>query len=523
MAETYNEFFDEFQGVVWVQPNGPNTTVYPLLCVDTDAIAEPQGDLTVRMVRRAGRYFETANAAQGTPGLVTFDVVTYKPRQRDWLQRQVDERCPMPVYFHHSLCGRQDTFLNYDAGQVARSAFITNKAQSRTARGRAEPGATPEKTEQTYSFTAGPPAPNYWPLVETVVEVAVTTATEDSPLRDIAFCTTPQCRGACGAAESLCDDGILGADSDGASHTAPGWVTANGGGAWTLWAARPFAATYDIASVVCFDIDRDTTRWIAARGTTIGGSPAQISYSDNGGATWSAAVSVGGTNGEYFTHSGALFALDHRHIWAVTNLANVYFSADGGLTWTDQSAPAPAANEVLNYVHFIDENYGWAVGGLLATSGYYIQTTDGGAHWSLATTEPVARAGVWVAVRDAYHIWCGTDNGAVYFSDNWGTTWTARTLPVTPTQTGDGAFWDDYAGFIVGYRNVSSVPYPILFRTFNGGADWEYYQYATALSTTEYWGMNALAVCGYNEVHAVGEQLVGGHSFVWILKPAGWV
>jgi len=274
---------------------------------------------------------------------------------------------------------------------------------------------------------------------------------------------------------------------------------------------------------VCVQIDADTERLIAVNGTA---RPAAgvlgISYSDDGGATWSAIVDVGATAGEFGIHSGALFALDSRHIWLCTDQANVYFSSDAGLNWTAQSVPDPAASESLYYVHFVDEDYGWAVGGFRTTpTGHYIQTVDGGAHWNMAAAEPATELGIWVSVIDNYRVWVGLDDGTVFYSADWGATWTQRTLPVTPANTGDGRFIDEHCGFIGGFRTVSGNYFPIVFRTFDGGYEWEYYQHGTSFSVIPTYGLNAIQVCSYNKVHAVGEQLTGGHCIVWTLKPAG--
>ena len=129
---------------------------------------------------------------------------------------------------------------------------------------------------------------------------------------------------------------------------------------------------------------------------------------------------------------------------------------------------------------------------------------------------------MWVSVIDAYRVWVGLDDGTVYYSNDWGATWTARALPTTLTNTGDGMFIDEFCGFVVGYSGAGNG-YPTMLRTFDGGYSWESYVHGTAFNAAvEYFGMNALWVCSYNEVHAVGEQLAGGSSIIWTLKPEGW-
>jgi len=514
---TIQSYFDEGMGVVWVQPDGPNTAMHALLCVDLDGVTEPQGDVSLQLCRQADRTWATVLQSQGTPSQVTFDIVATKAIQRSWLQRQLERRCPMPVYVQHSTCGRHDVFLNYDAGELMESATITSKAKGNMAKGRAGEGETPAPTTETFSFAAHTPAYEYYPLTITVQECDV----EDEPLRDIVSCSTPQCQGACGALVDPCDSMQIVADATG---IADGYATANGGALWTAWASQPFAATEDIASVVCFDIDRTTKRILVARGTADGG-PMDVAYSDNGGATAWTTVAVGALTDEYAAHGGALWALDYRHIWLVTGIdfANVYFSADGGVTWEDQGAPAPVASQQLMCVHFVDVNYGMAVGGNAAASGLYLETSDGGAHWSTMAAEPSATLGTGVRVLDAYRAWVTLANGGLWYTNDWAATWEQRALPVTPNALGDIDNINDHFISVVGEYVVGAAHHPIMYRTVNGGMDWEHYLHGTAFSeTVEYYGLNSVIMCGPNVVYAVGEELVGGVSAVLLYQPAGW-
>lgn len=512
-----NDYFDEFGGTVWIQPDGPNTPCYPLLCVDIDAIDEPQGDISRKLCRAGDGSYRVVHRTQATPGSVTFDVAAWKTNQRSYMQKQVERRCPAAYYLHHAYCGRVDTFLNYDAGKLLPNGMISTKTYSNSARGRAEENDNPEMVGQTFSLSADNPAPEYYRLLSTIGDPD----SEDEPLRDIAKCSWKQCVGPCGELIDVCDTMNVVADAVGAG-IADGYITTDNASSFAAWAAQPFAADEDICSVVCVQVSRDTTRIIVMRGTTDGANPAEIAYSDDAGATWTA-VDVGVTNGEFGNHSGALFALDHRHIWACTNLANVYFSSDGGLTWTDQNAPTPGASEGLYYIHFIDENFGWAVGGFRTTpTGLFIQTTDGGEHWNLATAEPKVEMGNWVNVIDAYRVWVGLDDGTVFFSNDWGATWTERVLPSTLVNTGDGTFISEYEGAICGYKTGAGFGVPVIFRTFNGGYDWEEYNHTSEFdSAIVHYGLNAVIMCSINEIHAVGEAC-DSLGLVWTLKPAGW-
>lgn len=511
------EQFDEFMGVVWVQPDGPNTAPQPLLCVDVDTVDEPQGDVTIRLCRQGDRGWKTVLSSQATPGQVSFDVVADKTTQRSWLQKQVERRCPMPFYFHHNTCGRLDTFNNYEAGKVVQWGTITSKSNGNMVRGRADEGDSPERTSQTFSVAAGPPSPEYYKQLETVQDPA----SEDEPLRDIIHSGVPQCVSSCGDLVDACDAMEIAADAAGAA-SADGYETDDMGGTWTAWAAQPFAADEHIASLCAFEIDADTIRIIAARGSTDGGNPFEIGYSDDDGDTWTN-VNVGSTNGEYALHGGALFALDHRHIWVCTDDGNVYFSSDGGLTWEDQGAPAPGASEGLYCIHFVDEKFGMAVGGNPATTGFYIETTDGGEHWSEMDAEPEAVVGTGVRVLDNNRAWVTVENGGLYYTTDWAATWTERTLPIAASALGDIDNIDEYALSVCGTYTSGGSYYPIMYRTIDGGYDWEYHIHDTEFNTgNEYYGMNALIMCSYNQIIVVGEQISGANSAVLFYQPAGW-
>ena len=61
------DYFSNRGSTVWVQPGGPNTIMYPLLCHDLDTIDEPLGDVTLRLCRNPDGTYSVANRDQGSP------------------------------------------------------------------------------------------------------------------------------------------------------------------------------------------------------------------------------------------------------------------------------------------------------------------------------------------------------------------------------------------------------------------------------------------------------------------------
>lgn len=293
-------------------------------------------------------------------------------------------------------------------------------------------------------------------------------------------------------------------DATGPGSKADVWFTTNTGATWAAAATQPFAAAEDISSVVCFPLDKDTTRVLVACGTAAAAG-LRVAYSDNSGTTWTV-VAINAVAIDHFDHGGSLFALDRYHIWACSSAGIIYFSSDAGATWTDQGAPVPGGGaEPLMCVRFVDENYGMCVGGTAGASGVLLTTTDGGDHWVLGTS-PAAQLATGVTVIDANKAWITFANGTLYYTNNYGTAWTARTLPTTPTKLGDVQFIDEFCGASCGYITSGGSLYPTMYRTFNGGYDWEEYRYTTALAgAAAYYGLNSVWVCDYNHVYSVGE------------------
>lgn len=507
MPATENNYYDADMGYIWVQPGGPNTELYLLFCSDLDGMDESLGDVSSYMGRENAQWY-TTHRSQGLPSEVTFDIETYKPKSQSWLQRQAALRCPMPVYVHNQRCP-PSTFWGFESGQVGRDALITNKSGAANVRGKAASGdGAGDPTMQTFSFSASPIAPEYWQMVSTPRPVSG----EPLPFRDIAILGPPYCGGPCGTQLLPGETGFAVPDSAPAAALATPWMTTTGFVTVAGAAADPAAAGEDLSSCVVFQLDKDTTRYMVAVGEAAAAG-LRIMYSDDAGATWTTVI-VDASVTDYCMHSGGLFALDATHIWLCTFESDVWFSNDGGLTWTDQDAPTPGANESLYSINFIDPNYGWAVGGFRATpTCHLLRTTDGGEHWATVTTEPQVELATGVAVLDSVHVWVTMDDGTLWYSNDWGATWAQRTVDGSPTIMADVKFIDRYAGFVCG----STATVGLVWRTVNGGFSWEVHEYPTAWDALVEFGFHAIEPVSYSKVYAAGE-LVGAVGVLWILE-----
>lgn len=502
MAVELENFFDEFQGQIWVQPGGPNPAnpLYPLFCHDVDGIDEPRGDVTRRLCRQGDGSFKTVHTTQATPGASTFDVEAWYGKTASWLDDQLAQRCTMPYYFHHMLCGRQDVFLNYDRGKLLPFSQITNRSSSNMVRNRADEGDEPEPTGRTWSLNADVESPEYWKIVETEIDLLDGATTEDAPLRDIYMDSDRRCMGNCGPEKSIGTTGVVVAESDGVA-AANAWFTDN------KWAtgdhdqqAGPFAISEDISAVVRFPITGTTFRTLIACGTAAAAG-LRVAYSDDEGATWTT-VALNASATEMVPHGGALFAFDASHIWLGTNEGDIHFSNDGGVSWTQQTTPTPGANGI-NAINFYDENNGAAVGGATGASEWKLITTDGGLHWTNMTGAAQATTmATGVAMLSTKHIQTVWEDGDLWYSLDGGVTWAQKTLPKVMALAGDIMYIDEHCGAIVG---VDSSDKAVMERTFTGGSEWESFTHDTAFDSLVAYGLYAVWVVDYNTIYAVGE------------------
>ena len=486
-----SDFFSADQAEVWVQPDGPNGVVYRIPCANVDAIDAPGGEVTKRLCRTPEGWV-VSHSSRGAPSAASTSIEMYMTAVQSWLSRQEEAGCETPVYITHGQCPN-GVFLNYDVVDMLRGAVISSKGGSGFARGKADAGeGAADATLRTYEMTGDPGAPEVYDLVLTLREIA-----ELEQLNDIDFCNRAQCTGPCGFREEVCTDGMITAEFT-TGLSADVWFTENG---WVTGAASnaPFGAVIDetVTAGVCFHMDRDTVRHAVFRGTT-SGLLAQVAYTDVAGAAAAWTVVTFGIANDFVQYGGSAFALSNRAIWVGVAGGEIYFSDDGCASWTAQGSGLASA---IYSIHFADENYGMAVG----AANVFAYTVDGGSNWAAGTGPNAGQITTGVRVIDSYRAWATSDDGTLWYTNDFGTNWTARGLPQTPDALGAIDLLDAYAISVVGFQTYGGDELAIVYRSFNGGRDWDYWRHDVAFDSSATMGLNAVVMCNYNHIYAVGE------------------
>lgn len=466
-------------GALWVQEAPAHVPEY-LGCYDLDDISADQGGISLIQCFDVNGQYQTRGFIEEAPSPITTTLTTFLGKTAEFL-----ERLPCPFVLHVNLrCGgRADVFGNYDRAVILQVAKITN----RTLKGlvvRANPAAA----EQSFDVSILPPFIDIYNLTPQRQGI-----TETRAANDIFFLDSEQCASDCNIGHALGDLGIIGTDGAG-GVTANVHLTDDGGVTWVVAAADPFAVAQNVSAVAGLYIGRDTIRWLAARGTTDAGNPAELAYSDDDGATWTN-VDVGSTNAQFTPNKKGIYVADQFNIWVVTSGGYIYKSEDGGVTWTAQHAGTLTVQN-LHIVRFQkgSRKVGWAGG----ASNTLLNTIDGET-WSLVTA-PAAEAGNILhalEVIDRHHVWIGYASGRQYYTEDGGLTWTEYTFSGSGAgSVQDIAFANPLAGFML---HNTGGPVGTAFFTRDGGYTWE------ALVTPTNTGLNSVSALKSNLAYVAGE------------------
>jgi photosystem II stability/assembly factor-like uncharacterized protein len=216
--------------------------------------------------------------------------------------------------------------------------------------------------------------------------------------------------------------------------------TADGGKTWKEVASAPRG---DLLGMHFASASEGWT--LANDGVSLTGS---VQHTADGGATWTPQTAASGT---------LLYAVDSvgQDVWVaggdpsagpvlggerVSGDGVLLHSPDGGATWETQWGGG-AADLRLNDVDMLDGQTGWAVGDATAAQhALVLRTTDGGDTWTLQDPGDIAFDLAAVHVLDAQTAWAVGDGEQILRTTDGGATWTTThgdvVGPVTRVQGG---------------------------------------------------------------------------------------
>lgn len=472
------------EGNVFLQTS-PSTAYAFLTCTDVSDISQPQGGATTTYkpdVNHSGK-FKVSGSIEGSPGAVTFTLTRPLSTVVNYL---LEQKCPPNIRINWVCRGQRNSITNYQLGVVLYNAKITSKSIVRPV------AATPDNNTQRVNTGAEMSADGFTMVYQ--LSGSRQTLTSTTHAYTIAF-RPEECTSKCGTRVDFADEGWLGLESD--SYTV-GYAlkTVNGGSTW----AAPtdltdiFGDAGDVSDILFIET-YSGYRVILSRGSAVGGAPAEIAYSDDGGVSWTN-VNVGSTNGQTIQ---AMCADEAGYLWAAVSGGYIYRSTNSGQTWTAMESGVETAQTLYDIV-MVSDVEGYAVGG----SNAFLRTADG-TTWDLVTGPSTGNKLTTVAVNYAGDIYVGAEDGAIYASVDEGDTWS--TILDIGTGHVERIRFDpesEYIGYLV-YNSAAALG--ALYRTEDGGVTW------TAITTPVNSGLNDLAVLDANTVFVCGNAH-GGTTFV---------
>jgi photosystem II stability/assembly factor-like uncharacterized protein len=436
--------YNSLDGSLWVFPDGPNHKGLYLGCADSGDVSAPEGDVTLTMCFDGKGKWKTVGKKVSPPGPVTTTVTTLTYRQRNYLEKL---RCDFGLMYLQNDGGRSDEFCNHQRATILDGVRITSRTLANLTMREAQDDST-----HAFDLTANPP------ILEAVgVEGNRKNNAEDDDFNDVAMLPEK-----CGTVPAL--DGV--AVSAGAGVYAAGdvYVTHDGGQTWTKTAAQPNLIASNLMSCVILDLCAGIRRIIVAEEAA---ANSYIAYSDDDGATWTTVKLLAAATAHGVTHGGGIFALDQHHIWLASALGFIYFSADGGESWTGALAVGGLTTDFTQIEFTADGLNGYAV----TTTGVVIRTLNGGTTWALCNGLAGTDDLLTVSVLDEDYAWVGDDSGGLWFTYDGGDTWTQRTgwVGSGTAEINDVSFFNDWIGFMIADTGGIGKVY----RTIDGGATWD--------------------------------------------------
>lgn len=477
-----NNVFSSRRGAAFIQKTGPNSRAQVLRCLEADTLSSPKrGKELIKCWDPYGEGWLEVGKTYSAPGPATVTLTQLTESSLSELEKLY---CPATLLFAQVLNGKVTQINNAERVLILKKAEATDDNYENLV----------HHADDNVSTHAVPFSGESEVVVVGKPTIQRQTTTETESLNDVHGSTKANCDDRLEPGDQL----IAGADADSAA-TAHVLFSNDGGITWETAAADPFAADNHIMAVQWFQLDNDMTRWLVGMDAPAA-DQGMVAYSDDEGATWTT-VNVGGAAaGHGPVLGGTLHVIDAQEIWLASAAGYIYKSEDGGESWTAMEQGALTSDD-YTHIHFFNSNRGVAV----TDSGVVVVTQDGGDIWSAATvvTGTPNLLSCWMPESDT--IWVGDVAGDLWYSHDFGATWSQRTgLAGTPAAINDIEFFDSQVGLLA---IDDASPEGTIHQTILGGYSFR------AVTTPANSGLNAIHVVNQNLAFTVGETN-GGTAFI---------
>lgn len=478
-----DKVYSSRRGAVFVQKTGPNSKAEVLRCLDADAVTSPKRDKElIKCWDAYGEGWVDVGKTYSPPGPATVTLTQLTEASMSELEKLY---CPVTLLFAQVKSGKVTQINNAERIIIMKNAEPTEDSYD----------GLVHHSDDNVSTHSMPFSADSKITVVGYPDLQRQTTTETEALNDIHGNLTADCPERVEPGDYL----VAAADSAVAPALANILYSRDAGITWTAATGNPFAAGSNAVAVQWFMKDNETERWLVGMEAPVG-EQGMVAYSDDLGDTWTT-VNVGGAAaGHGATLGGCLYVVDAEEIWLASAAGYIYKSEDGGESWVAKEQGGITTND-YTHIHFFDSDTGVAV----ASTGVVALTKDGGDTWTAGTvvTGTPDLLSCWMPEEET--IWVGDGSGGLWYSHDFGITWTERTgLAGAPGAINDIEFFDSQVGFIA---VDSAAPVGSIHQTVLGGYSWR------ALTTPTNSGINAIHVVNQNLAYMVGETN-GGTAFI---------
>lgn len=205
---------------------------------------------------------------------------------------------------------------------------------------------------------------------------------------------------------------------------AVGHGATRGGGLFALDAQHIWLAS--ASGYIYFSADGGLTWTAQESGTIAVGNYTQVHFADknNGIAVGASGITAFTNNGGQTWYAGGVpvvanlntcFIIDSQRAWVGTATGRLFYTTDGGTTWTERLGWVGAGTGAVTDIQFLNEYVGFMAKNSAAPVGTIYRTINGGYSWETLTTPTNAGINALFATDNNNAMFAGEPSGGTAF------------------------------------------------------------------------------------------------------------